>query len=202
MRRPGLIRCLAGLLALFAGLACVATSAEAVTELAEIALWDNRSGPHLRGSTVSQRRFYPESDQRAVLGPGPSGPPHRQRDFDDLAAAGANVVMISHPAPFAEAPPYALDPAMEASLDSLVAMATRADLFVVLTFRTGPGRSEFGFFAKEAGTWFEADQVDDSVWAWAESGAPNKTSADTSVDNPIATKTRTASNSLRTPSQP
>ncbi len=155
----------AGLLGLLAGLPICATAWAAETEIEEIALWDNKTGPHLRGSTISQRRFYPEIDDLASLGPGPSGPPHRQKDFDDLAAAGANVVMISHPAPFAEAPPYGLEPATDASLDRLVAMAARADLFVVLTFRTGPGRSEFGFFAKSAGTWFDADLVNDEIWA-------------------------------------
>ena len=150
--------------AVAAMLLCPASGA-AITPLEEIDLWDNRSGPHLRGSTVSLRRFYPESDDPASLGPGPAGPPYLQRDFDALSASGANVVMISHPAPFAEAPPYSFEPRMAESLAGYVEMAAAADLFVVLTFRTGPGRSEFGFFAGEAGTWFRASQVDDSVWA-------------------------------------
>jgi aryl-phospho-beta-D-glucosidase BglC (GH1 family) len=65
-----------------------------------------------------------------------------QADFDDLAAAGANYVQISHAGIFAETPPYALDPAAEANLDRIVAMASAADLYAVIAFRSGPGRNE------------------------------------------------------------
>jgi hypothetical protein len=65
-----------------------------------------------------------------------------QADFDDLAAAGANYVQISHAGTFAETPPYALDPAAEANLDRVIGMAAAANLYAVIAFRSGPGRNE------------------------------------------------------------
>lgn len=73
-----------------------------------------------------------------------------QADFDDLAAAGANYVQISHAGTFAEAPPYALDPAAEANLDNVVAMAGAANLYAVIAFRSGPGRNENAISNREA----------------------------------------------------
>lgn len=128
----------------------------------ELALWQN--GAHLRGADLYQRRMYPDVDGDA-LGPGPLGPPLRQKDFDQLARMGANLVVLSHPGIFTEQPPYALDEGAAANLDRLVAMATRADLFVVIAFRTGPGRSEFTFFPGQADTWFPGSLVNETVWS-------------------------------------
>ena len=65
-----------------------------------------------------------------------------QTDFDELAAAGANYVQISHAGLFAETPPYALDPDAEANLDRVVGMARGAGMYAVIAFRSGPGRNE------------------------------------------------------------
>jgi hypothetical protein len=139
----------------------------------EWALWVD--GPHLRGANVYQRRIYPELDGAEFAGPGPVGPPYTQEDFDRLAAMGANLVVLSHPGLFAEAPPYELDPAIQAHLDALLEKVARADMFAVLAFRTGPGRSEFTFFYGEDDDWFDAGYYNDAVWedeeaqaAWAE----------------------------------
>jgi hypothetical protein len=128
----------------------------------------------LRGANIYQRRVYPELDGHEFMGPGPVGPPYTQLDFDRLAALGANYVNLSHPGLFAEDPPYALDPAIQANLDSLLDMAARADLFAVISFRTGPGRAEFGVCCL-GDEWFPASYLNDRVWeeqaaqdAWAE----------------------------------
>jgi hypothetical protein len=127
----------------------------------------------LRGANLYQRRVYPELDHTA-LGSGPVGPDYSDADLRELAELGANYVHLSCPGPFAERPPYAADPAIVDYLDALLARLGRAGFFVVLAFRTGPGRSEFSFFADQAGTWFAASYVDESVWtspaaqdAWA-----------------------------------
>src|SRR5262249_10086973 len=135
------------------------------------ALWS--SGTNLRGANIYQRRVYPDLDGADFIGPGPVGPPFGQADFDALAALGANYVNISHPGLYTENPPYQLDPAVQAHLDSLLEMAARAGLFAVISFRTGPGRSEFSIF--EGQDWFPQALVNNHVWndaaaqqAWSE----------------------------------
>jgi hypothetical protein len=135
------------------------------------ALWS--TGTHLRGANIYQRRVYPDLDGTDFIGPGPVGPPFTQADFDALAALGANYVNISHPGLFTENPPYQLDLAVQSNLDSLLDMAARAGLFAVISFRTGPGRSEFSIF--EGQDWFPQSLVNNHVWndaaaqqAWAQ----------------------------------
>jgi len=138
--------------------------------------WSLWTGPTaLRGANIYQRRVYPELDGPNFMGPGPIGPPYTQEDLDRLAALGANYVNISHPGLFTEEPPYVLDPDAEANLDRLLKMAADAGLYAVISFRTGPGRSEFTFFWDEVGDWFDASYLNDTVWqdpeaqqAWAE----------------------------------
>lgn len=126
--------------------------------------WDLWSkGVKLRGANIYQRRVYPKLDGN-YLGPGPVGPPYTQEDFDRLAAMGANYVNISCPGLFREKPPYKLDPPMQNRLDQLIGMIGKANMFAVISFRTGPGRSEFTFFYDEAGTWFDRSYLNDRVW--------------------------------------
>jgi hypothetical protein len=106
------------------------------------------------------------------MGPGPLGPPLTQADFDALAAMGANYVNLSHPGLFTENPPYQLDPAVQENLDRLLRCAANAGLYAVISFRTGPGRSEFTFFL--GGDWFPPSYINEQVWrsqeaqdAWA-----------------------------------
>ena len=136
------------------------------------ALWTDST--HLRGANIYQRRVYPELDGPSFMGSGPVGPPFVQADFDRLSALGANYVNISHPGLFGETPPFVLDQSIQDNLDKLLAMIAQADMFAVISFRTGPGRSEFTFFWDEVGDWFDASYLNDSVWqdqaaqdAWA-----------------------------------
>ena len=130
----------------------------------KIDLWNNATGPHLRGTVIAQRRVYPEIDGPEFLGPGPVGSPVSDSALSSLSHAGANLVILSLPGTFSEAPPYHLDPAIEAHLDTMVQRCQQAGLFVVIGFRTGPGRSSFTFHRDSAGSWFPANMIDDSVW--------------------------------------
>ncbi len=125
-------------------------------------LWTN--GTQLRGANLWQRIVVPELDGPEFLGDAYVGPPVTQADFDALAALGANVVDLSHPGLFTERPPFVVDEQVQANLDRLIDMATQADLFVVITFRTGPGRSDFTFYRDGAGDWFDPDLLIESVW--------------------------------------
>ena len=135
---------------------------EATSGIDKWPLWAD--GTQLRGANIYQRRVYPELDGPDFMGPGPVGPPYSQEDFDRLAAMGANYVNVSHPGLFAERTPYTLDEDIQANLDNLLAMIAQADMFAVVSFRTGPGRSEFTFFWDEVGDWFDQSYLNDSLW--------------------------------------
>ena len=134
----------------------------AVTGGDKWALW---SGPtQLRGANTWQRVVVPDLDGPEFLGDGHVGPPYTQGDFDRLAALGANYVNISGPGLFTERPPYELDEQVQANLDDMLAMIAQADMFAVITFRTGPGRSDFTFYRDGAGDWFDEDLLIEWVW--------------------------------------
>lgn len=136
-------------------------------------LWTG--GTQLRGANIWQRIRVPELDGAELLGNGYIGPPYSQKDFDRLSALGANYVNLSIPGIFSERPPYVLDEKAQAHLDHLLEMAAKADLFAVISFRTGPGRSDFTFYRDGAGRWFDPSLLVEWVWtdqeaqnAWAE----------------------------------
>ncbi len=124
-------------------------------------LWTGSA--QLRGANIYQRRVYPELDGADFMGPGPVGPPYIQKDFDDLAAMGANYVNISHPGLFAKTAPYALDEGIQTNLDNLLTMIAQADMFAVISFRTGPGRAEFSVCCL-GDSWIPESYYNDSVW--------------------------------------
>ncbi len=127
------------------------------------ALWASGC-TQLRGANIYQRRVYGRLGDAETLGDGVTGPPYHAGDLDALAAAGANMVVISHPGIFTENPPYVLDERIAQNLDRLVALAADAGLSVVISFRTGPGRSEFSILRGGAGDWFPAEMINDAVW--------------------------------------
>jgi hypothetical protein len=43
-------------------------------------------------------------------------------------------------------------------------MIEKADMFAVISFRTGPGRSEFTFVSEDLGDWFDESYLNDTVW--------------------------------------
>jgi hypothetical protein len=143
-------------------------------------LW-SKGKTYLRGANIWQRTTE-LTDVYGVgtLGDGTVGPPFTQDDFDRLAALGANYVNISHPGLYTVDPPYQLDEGIQANLDNLLSLIGKADMFAVITFRTGPGRSEFAFAWGEDTTadpdegWFDASYYNNTVWesqdaqdAWA-----------------------------------
>ena len=151
------------------------------------ALW--AGGTQLRGANIWQRIVVSDLDGPDFLGSGYVGPPYTQEDFDRLAALGANYVNISHPGLFTERPPYVLDEEVQANLDRLLEMAVNADLFVVITFRTGAGRSDFTFYRDGAGDWFEPDLLIE--WVWSDAAAQDawvemwRYTAERYKDNPV-----------------
>ena len=125
-------------------------------------LWNN--GTQLRGANIWQRIVVPELDGDEFLGSGHVGPPYSQDDFYWMASEGANYVNISHPGLFTENPPYVLDEAVQANLDNLLEMIAAADMFAVISFRTGPGRSDFTFYDDGIEEWGDPALVIEHVW--------------------------------------
>jgi len=91
--------------------------------------WDLWVGAaQLRGANIWQRIVIPDLDGAEFLGSDYIGPPYSQKDFNRLAALGANYVNISGPGLFTEEPPYQLDLQVQAHLDQLLDMIQKADL--------------------------------------------------------------------------
>ena len=162
------------------------TATSTPTPFDKWSLWSK--GTQLRGINIYQRRNYPELEGD-YNGPGLLGPPYTQQDFDQLAALGCNYVNISHAGIFTEKPPFVLDKGVLESLDKTLAMVVKADMFAVISFRTGPGRSEFTFMWTGSSDWADETYLNDSVWqdagaqkAWVEMW---RAAAEHYRDNPV-----------------
>lgn len=139
----------------------------------KFSLWEDST--QLRGANIWQRVVVPAVDGNEFLGANHVGPPYFQGDFERLSAMGANYVNISGPGLFSEKPPYELDEAVQENLDNLLAMIEAADMFAVISFRTGPGRSDFTFYSEDIEEWGDPALLNDQVWleqeaqdAWVE----------------------------------
>ncbi len=127
-------------------------------------LW--AKGTCLRGANLWQKIIVPNADGDE-LGTEVVGPTYDQANLNSLTALGANYANLSFPGLRNEEAPYAWREDVAQYLDRLVDRARKADLFVVVSFRTGPGRSESGFDGSAG--------ADHSVWqdankqaAWVE----------------------------------
>lgn len=145
----------------------------ALTKMEAFEGW--RSG-RWQGVNIYQRRPGPGDSQEANSHP--TLPLYSPDDFESLAEAGANLVVLSHPGVFTESPPYKLDQALADNLDRLVDMADKAGLATVVAMRTGPGRNEATFFDDPAqaglseadapsGSWADDDVRDGWVKMWS-----------------------------------
>lgn len=131
--------------------------------------------PVLRGAVIAQRRRRIDVDGATFGGGEAVLPRYLRSDFDGLAAAGANLVVMSFPEFWTIDAPWKRDTAMADLLSRQLDDARAAGLFVVLALRSGPGRSDFVFHRDSAGDWFPEHLIVDSLWretdqqaAWAE----------------------------------
>jgi len=143
----------------------------------------------LRGINIHQRVIYEGWDDPEYYGDGPVGPVFTQEDFDHLAELGANYVNISHPGLFTVDEPFGLDEGSQANLDQLLEMIAQADMFAVISFRTGPGRSELTFWGVGPDDEMGQNLLNDSVWedqaaqdAWVDMW---RATAERYKDNPV-----------------
>jgi hypothetical protein len=107
-------------------------------------LW--RAGTCLRGVNAWQKTEEGADGQAAVTST------YRPEDFKELTTFKANYVNLSFPGIYSVKPKggkYVLEPKVLTELTQLVERLDRANLFVVVSFRTGPGRSESVFGGEE-----------------------------------------------------
>ena len=115
----------------------------------KLALW---TGKKLHGANIA----FPRNPGGAANGIGDGD--FVQSDFDDLRRAGANYVQLSHAGTFAESSPYTLDSVAEANLDLAIQRAMSAGMYIVIAFRSGPGRSETAISNRDG-------IVNESIWS-------------------------------------
>jgi cysteinyl-tRNA synthetase len=94
-------------------------------------LWT--SGTQLRGADLHPCKVLDEDECLE---------PTRAQDVLDLADLGANLINASYPGVYAVEAPYGLDALALADLDNLIEWSDQVGIYVVIHFRTGPGRSE------------------------------------------------------------
>jgi hypothetical protein len=105
--------------------------------LDKFSFWSSKTT--LRGANLVYRVRIEAFDD----GPGtPFVPVYDPDIFIALRKAGANMAVLSMPGPFSASPPYEADPDAVRLLDYLVGAAAIAGLFVVIAYRTGPGRND------------------------------------------------------------
>ncbi|MFQ5912213.1 MAG: glycoside hydrolase family 5 protein [Nitrospinota bacterium] len=101
-----------------------------------MALWLSNDGPHLRGANVHPCTLHELAGARVRCVRRLKLP-----DLRDLRKLGANLVNASYFGVFTERPPYKVNPRALKYLDDLIRSAEKAGLYVVIHFRTGPGRN-------------------------------------------------------------
>lgn len=138
-------------------------------------LWPTSGPPVLRGAVIAQRRRRIEVDGDIFGGGAAVLPGYARSDFDALAEAGANLVVMSFPELWSVKPPFRRDNAMADILGQQLDAAKAAGLYSIIALRSGPGRSDFIFHRDARDTWFPANLIVESIWtnldeqaAWSE----------------------------------
>ena len=159
--------------AIVAGLGLAACSNPPIPQLApgDHPLWPRKGPPVLRGAVIAQRRRRGEVDGATFGGGGPALAAYAREDFNALADAGANLVVMSFPELWTVGAPWRRDQKMADLLGRQLDDARAAGLYVVLALRSGPGRSDFVFHREAAGSWFPEALIVDTIWREADAQA-------------------------------
>jgi hypothetical protein len=94
-------------------------------------LW--AGGARLRGADLHPCRLFTEDGCVQSI---------TRQDVQDLRDLGANLIHASYPGVFGQEAPYQVDATALQRLDNLVGWAEEVGIYVVIHFRTGPGRNE------------------------------------------------------------
>ena len=129
-------------------------------------------GTRLRGANIHSCKLLAENECIE---------PITLRDVQDLRDLGANVINASYPGVFKVTPPYELNQTALKYLDDLVMWAEEADIYLVINFRSGPGRNEEAIHL-EAGANFDVWEDQEAHDAWIEMW---RFTAERYKDNPV-----------------
>ena len=72
-----------------------------------------------------------------------------RQDVQELRDLGANLINVNYPGVFSEQSPYEVSPTNLEYLDNVIDWAQAAGMYVVIHFRSGPGRSEAAIHAAD-----------------------------------------------------
>jgi hypothetical protein len=113
-------------------------------------------GTRLRGADVHPCRVFTEDGCVEST---------TREDVQDLRNLGANLIHASYPGVFDQEAPYQVDATTLQHLDNLIGWAEEVGIYVVIHFRTGPGRNE-GAIVLEGKPLFDVwdDQAAHDAW--------------------------------------
>jgi len=103
----------------------------------KIEVWKNNS--FLRGANVHPYKHFSPFSMRE---------PITKKDLVELKKLGANLVVANYPGVFTYFPPYQIDSLNLKNLDEIVLLTEKLDFYLIISFRSGPGKSLFTFFDK------------------------------------------------------
>ena len=87
-----------------------------------------------------------------------------RQDVQDLRNLGANLINASYVGLFTERPPYQVNSIAQTYLDDLIKWAEEIGIYVVIHFRTGPGRNEAAITGGTPLTTVWTDQAAHDAW--------------------------------------
>jgi aryl-phospho-beta-D-glucosidase BglC (GH1 family) len=119
-------------------------------------LWNR--GTQLRGAVIHYCRYAENDICLEFL---------TKQDLDDLRSHGANLIHASIPGIYTQNPPFEVNPEALNYLDNLVSWANATGLYIVIGFRTGPGRNEAAIHNDSTAN-YEVWKDQDTQQAWIE----------------------------------
>lgn len=125
---------------------------------AKWALWTN--GTRLRGADLHPCWVNDQGECTKYI---------TRQDVQDLRDLGANLINASYQGVYTQQPPYQVNQAALQDLDNLIAWAEDVGIYVVIHFRTGPGRNEAAIHAERGAlsdVWTDQAAHDGWVAMW------------------------------------
>jgi len=109
-----------------------------LTSEQKINLWKKDS--FFRGANIHPYKHFSPFSMRD---------PITREDLKELKKLGANIIVANFPGVFTYYPPYEIDSLHLKNLDRIVELTSELKFYLVISFRSGPGRSLYTFYDKK-----------------------------------------------------